>query len=187
MKSDAIRILYSTYGNNPAVEFTVGKGSPLHKRKLLATWVANFAERREGLWLSKDGHGALVLYNFHYPVPFFTRLYEKLWMVARVIPFAQLPAVLKRSKQIARFHHQHGKFLHCWYIGVEQGYKDGTAARELFSMLRDTARFHQLPVLAETTIDQNKRVYERIGFKCYATIETNGMTTYLMRLDVPQD
>jgi hypothetical protein len=183
MKADAIRILSSTYENNPAVEFTVGKDASFHKRRKLAAWVVQFAERREGLWLSKDGHGAMVLYHHNYPVPFWVKWYEKLWIIFKIIPLSQLRFVLKRSRQIAQHHKEQGAFLHCWYIGVEEGYKDGVAARELFAMLLDKASFHELPVLAETTIEQNKRVYERIGFKVYATIETAGMKTYLLRLN----
>jgi hypothetical protein len=183
MKADAIRILYSTYENNPAVEFTVGKDAPLSRRKKLASWVVSYAMRRQGLWISKNGHGAMVLYPFLNQVPFWTKLLEKCWVFFHVIPFAQLPMVLRRSNQIAFYHKQQVPFLHCWYIGVEEGYKDGLAARELFSALREEAKRHKLPVLAETTIEKNKRVYERIGFKLYATIETSGMKTYLLRFE----
>ena len=79
----------------------------------------------------------------------------------------------ERSKQ--------GAHIHCWFIGTHPKHRNGAGARELRDALFAAAREKHLPILIETTMEQNQRVYERMGFKTYAVITQDGLTTYLMK------
>lgn len=94
-------------------------------------------------------------------------------------PF-RLIKVLARSIAISRIRKRQGEHLHCWYLGVQSGYRDYITAASLRDVLFQQAERLGIPVCAETTMEQNRRVYERMGFITYDEISTFGMKTYLM-------
>ena len=88
-----------------------------------------------------------------------------------------------RGRAVKAAQSPYGAHLHCWYFGVLEGYRDFSASAELKDKLfADSQRFN-VPVLAETTILQNKKVYERMSFECYGSIKVAGMETFLLVLN----
>jgi hypothetical protein len=68
-------------------------------------------------------------------------------------------------------------------LGVLPESRGTQAIFELRDILFQKSKELQLPVMVETVIIKNKKVYERIGFKTYSQIEIDGMITYCMIRD----
>lgn len=180
-REQCIHIIQRTFEGNPAVDFTIGTGWPLRfKKKRLAAFMFDYCHRRNGVYLSENGKGIICFYRHSTPVfPLYT-FFDELCVGALAIGPFRLKKVVERSREVKRHHKKHSDFIHCWYLGVLKEYRDMSTALELKKLLIAQSNRSGLPVLAETTILQNKRVYERIGFKTYATIEIKGVTTYML-------
>ena len=59
------------------------------------------------------------------------------------------------------------------------------SARDLTIALFEKAKIQRIPIYAETTLEKNKKVYERFGFKVYKTWinQTNGIQVWFMCRD----
>ncbi len=171
----------ASFDGNPAVTFSIGKGRRYSKKKrALAEFLADYSILRNGLYISKNETGVICFYDSNSHLPFFQELSLEIKLLLRAIGFWRLPKVLWRSFLIRKQQKKIGPHLHCWYLGAAPEGRDFTAAIELKNILFKASDRLQLPVLAETTMTQNNRVYERMGFKTYATVVVSGMKTFCM-------
>jgi len=88
--------------------------------------------------------------------------------------------VWRRKKEVQRFHSQWENFIHCSYLAVRKSARGHGAIFELRNSLFQFQQEKQLPILIETTIEKNKRVYERIGFSVHEERVVIGFKTYCM-------
>ncbi|MEZ4798276.1 MAG: hypothetical protein R2809_00570 [Flavobacteriales bacterium] len=130
--------------------------------------------------MSQNRKGIICFYKNDFQVSWLLTFWDELCVGLLAIGPLRLGAVLKRSKEVKKRHRQFEQFIHCWYLGVEHEYRDMKTAIELKDMLLKESASLGLPILAETTMLQNKHVYERIGFKTYDTFELKGMKTYCL-------
>lgn len=180
-RKKAISIIQNTFSGNPAVDFTIGtKGLFQFRKKRLASFMFDFCNRRNGVFLSTNEKGVICFYQHHTKVLPLITLWDELCVGFFAIGPFRLWRVLQRSKEVKKRHQKFSDFIHCWYLGVETPHRDMMTALELKNLLFEASEKSQLPILAETTILKNKRVYERIGFKTYDTIDLNGVRTYCM-------
>lgn len=177
----AIQLMEASFDGNPAVHFSIGKGNNyLKKRKALAEFLADYSILRKGLFISGNKKGVICFYRSDERIPFLREFNLELKLLFKAIGFWRLPKVLWRSFLIKRNQKKIGSHIHCWYLGASAEGRDFEAAIELKEMLYKESDRLQLPVLAETTMTQNNRVYERMGFKTYATVVVSGMKTFCM-------
>lgn len=184
-RQEAIHIISESFDGNPAIVFSVGRGWGYRFRKWhLASFVYDFCKRRDGVHISSNGKGIICYYHSDSQVSFFTNLWDELCVGLLAIGPWRVWRVLERSRKVKEAQTVFGPHLHCWYFGVLDGYRDFSASAELKNKLyADSQRFN-VPVLAETTILQNKRVYERMGFEWYGSVNVAGMETFLLVLNV---
>jgi len=181
MRSAAIHILSESFDGNPAIVFSVGKGWGYQfRKKRLAAFLYDFCNRRKGVFFSSNNKGLICFYHSEVRVPWYQNLWDEVCVGLFAVGPIRLFPLLKRSKEIKRAQAPFGKHLHCWYLGVLSGHRDFTSSAELRNILYQESDASGIPVLAETTIDQNKNVYERMGFQHYGNVTVNGMTTYLL-------
>ena len=88
--------------------------------------------------------------------------------------------VWRRKKEVQRFHSQYENYIHCSYLAVRKSARGKGAIFELRDALFLFQQEKQLPILIETTIEKNKRVYERIGFRVHEERVVSGFMTYCM-------
>jgi hypothetical protein len=181
LRDTGIEIISESFDGNPAIVFSVGHGWGYQfRKKRLAAFLYDFCTRRNGVYFSSNKKGLICFYHSSSKVPWYLNLWDELCVgILAVGPFRLFP-LLKRSKEIKKAQAPFGPHLHCWYLGVMSGYRDYTSSAELKNILFKASDENGIPVLAETTIDQNKMVYERMGFQHYGNVTVNGMTTYLL-------
>ncbi|MFA9220702.1 MAG: hypothetical protein ACEQSL_05900, partial [Sediminibacterium sp.] len=88
-----------------------------------------------------------------------------------------------RKREVQRFHSQWENFIHCSYLAVRKSARGHGAIFELRDALFQFQQEKQLPILIETTIEKNKRVYKRIGFRVHEERVVSGFKTYCMVKD----
>lgn len=171
----------ATFELNPAVWFSIGKnGNRERKTRALAAFLVNYAIDRNGLFLSSDRNGVMVAYRSDESVSAWRTFFHEVRLVLFAVGLLRVPRVLLRSQRIQQKQKQFAPFIHCWYIGVMEEGRHGSAARELQHRLFGLSREMNLPVLAETTITRNKKAYEFIGFETYEEVLSGDMTTWLL-------
>ncbi|MFN6380150.1 MAG: hypothetical protein ACK4WD_12800 [Flavobacteriales bacterium] len=177
----AIQLMEASFDGNPAVHFSIGGGNNyLQKRKALAEFLTDYSILREGLFISENRKAVICYYRSDQRIPLIKEINIELKLLFKAVGILRLPKVLWRSFLIKKHQKTIGPHLHCWYLGAAPEGRDFSAANELKEMLYKVSDRLQLPVLAETTMTQNNRVYERMGFKTYATVVVSGMKTFCM-------
>jgi hypothetical protein len=181
----ALKIMCDSFDSNPAVLYSIGnKRAYQFRKRHLAAFMYDFCQARMGVRFSSDGHGIICFYHSQAKVNFLRNLYDELCLALFAVGPFRLGSVLRRTKAIRAAQVPKDAFIHCWYLGVESEHRHYTAAAELRDILYQTSAEWNLPILAETMIDQNKRVYLRMGFIQYGEVTVDGKTTYLLRRDV---
>jgi len=178
----ALRLMELSFDGNPAVHFSIGRGSGYERRKReLALFMYRFCALRDGVFFSKDEKAIILFYHSEKRVPFFSNLLIEARLVLRALGVKRAVLTFLRKQRIDRHRASIGPHLHCWYLGAEPDGRKYTAAAELRDLLFAESDRLGLPVLAETTMLKNKNVYERMGFAVYASVEFSGMKTYLLK------
>ena len=77
-------------------------------------------------------------------------------------------------------------YLYFWLFVVLPSARGSQAALELKNVIFKESDRLKLPIYLETTLQKNKRVYERFGFKVYHIweIEKRDVTMYFMKREV---
>lgn len=166
----------------PSVEFTVGSGwGASMRRRILAFFLVDEAARNNGVFMDKSQNGIVMFYP--------TKGKKEACWKARLMliffaigPF-RIGRVLKRRNEVQKMRSKFPSHIYCSFLGVLPESRGTQAIFELRDILFQKSKELQLPVMVETVIIKNKKVYERIGFKTYSQIEIDGMITYCMIRD----
>ncbi len=180
----AIRLMESSFDGNPAVHFSIGNGRGYARRKKeLALFMYRFCALRNGVYFSDDEQAIMLFYHSAMKVPFWKNFFIEARLVIKALGARR--AVLTFLRKLKIDHHRRavGPHLHCWYLGAAPEGRHYSSAAQLRDLLYAESDRQGIPVLAETTMLQNKNVYERMGFVVYASVEFSGMKTYLLRRD----
>ncbi len=171
-----------SFTDNPAIAFSIGSGRHFEKRKrALARFLYGYCKRRNGVFLSEDRRGVICFYHSDKPVSAWIELRAEIQLVFSAIGITRVYRTWLRSQLIKKQQATHKPFIHCWYIGISKEHRGNRTAFEMMKLLFLEAQKTGRPILAETMILQNKRVYERMGFVEYGQVEVKGTTTFLLR------
>lgn len=187
VKSDEKRvvdILTQSFESNPSVLWVVKKDRKLKKRiKELCRYSFNTALRRQGVWLSSNRNGVALCYPYNAKKDGFADYLSQISLVLRAVGLKRVPMVLKRESYIKQHRPADGNFLYFWFLGVLPGHQDGKAARELKEHILNLSSKSSLPIYLETSVEKNRRVYQRFGFEVYHqwVSDDNETVVYFMR------
>ena len=179
-KKDAISIIAKTFDKNPSVNIVIGEsGNRQKKLKRLASYVFTKSLNREGAFLSNNRKGTALCFVSSRKGKILPELIEEIRFVL-VLPFSNIISSLKREKYIQE-HRMKEKHLYFWFLGVEKG--GNKAVFEIKDQIFQWSEKKKLPILLETSVIRNKKVYERYGFEVYHTWDDsgNGNALWFMR------
>ena len=170
-----------SFTDNPAIAFSIGSGDQFEKRKLaLAHFLYGYCKRRDGVFISEDQHGVICFYHSDKPTNIWAELRAEILLVLSAIGIRRLYRTWRRSHLIRKKQAVYAQYIHCWYIGISKEHRGHRTAYELMQLLFEESKKTKRPILAETMIEQNKRVYERMGFVEYAQVNVHQTTTFLL-------
>lgn len=182
-KKLAIAVMEQSFDGNPAVHYSIGNTqSPFYiaRRKALASFMYRFCKRRNGVFISPNENGVICFYHSSAKGSFIYDFFDEIKLALFAVGPIRLFPVVFRANAVSRIRKRQGEHLHCWYLGVREGSRDFKTAAWLRDTLYEKAHELNLPVCAETTMLQNKKVYERMGFITYEQVKSFGLTTYCM-------
>lgn len=181
----AFELLKETLVDNRSVLFTIGnKGFFRLKIYFVARYLLSEAERNEGIYLDSTQSGIICFFENQKKkeANWFTQFFLILFAIG---PW-RASRVLARKREVQAFHSQYENFIHCSYLAVRKEARGSQAIFELRNALFAFQQEKQLPILIETTIEKNKRVYERIGFRVKEVRTVSRFNTYCMVRELPE-
>ena len=181
--SKAIEILTRSFQTNPSALWVIKQDSQEQKRlKALITYAVKPGMKNEGVFLSSDESTAAIC--FEEPAPNNLSDYlNQLELIRKAITIRRVPQVLQRESYLKK-HRLEGKHLNFWFLGVDPDKKGSGGVHDIKKGIFKLAEESQLPILLETSVERNKIVYERFGFKTYHIWkESDDYTLWFMKRD----
>ena len=163
-KIDSVRIIGTTFDANPSVNIVIGdKGNRKKKISRLADYAFVKALNRDGAYLSDNKMGTALCFLSDRGSSNLNELYYEV-RFALSIPVLKVIQTLKRESYLKK-HRYLEKHLYFWFLGVKKG--GGDAGFEMKDYLFELSKKEEAPIILETSVERNKLIYERYGFKVY--------------------
>lgn len=166
------------------MEWVIGHARNREKAyKALAEYLYDFHRIMDGVHVSSDGTGLMLMYDARRRPPILKAFALRLKLLFRCVGLRRALPVLRRASYIRAHHPKDGRYLHCQYFGVMPGTRGQGAAIELKNLLEQKSRELDVPVYLETTQEKNRKVYERYGFKTFHefVFGNSEFTTWMMK------
>lgn len=180
------KIIEEAYADNPSVVWVLRNDRFFRYRlRVLSRYCFEKGLANDGLYISSDQQGISIFYRLEKERNNFRSFYREMLLVLLGIGLFRLPGVMKRDTMIRRMREPKSG-LYFWMFAVKSKHRGGGSAKEMSDFAFRLAEENKWTVLAETSVMQNKRVYERFGFETYSEWidQRKGMTTWLMRKSV---
>ncbi|XOV94375.1 MAG: hypothetical protein ACFHWX_06655 [Bacteroidota bacterium] len=183
-KENAIRIISEAFVENPSVLHVVKPGKGIEKRiRHLADYVYETSRMRDGVYFSKDKEALAICYKYNIRKEGLRDILNQVKLVFNCVGITRVFKILKRDGYVKKQRPADGEYLYFWFFGSSNKSRGGRGAWELKDAVFNKAKETGLPIYLETSIPQNKRVYERFGFETYHVWDGNygGDPLYFMR------
>jgi hypothetical protein len=152
----------------------------------MTSHVIDIAMKRQGLYLSKDGEGVLIVFEADkLPLTFFEKC-AQYWMVLRCFNLRNIFTIARTEKRVKALRHAQPGDLYVWFYAVSNKGLGGKTARELLHDLFDLAQEKNAAILAETSIARNMVIYKRYGFEAYNQQQFDSFPVFYMRRPAAQ-
>ncbi len=182
-KSDkplVIDIITSTFLDNPSVNRVIKPDAPSKRLAHLANFVFEYAWKRDGVFLSDDKSGVAVCFHNNYKKDNLKDYWEQIKLVKNAIGFNRVFSTLARESYLKK-HKIDNEFLYFWFFGVKRQGQGTAAAFDLQRRIFELSDQKKLPIVLETSVPKNKKVYERFGFDTYHTWHDDDINLWFMR------
>lgn len=166
-KSLVLKIISEKYAQVPTLRFMLRDYKDPRFIRRLAQYAFDFAIRREAVYLSDNGKAVAICYWKGEKGRNLYDIYLQLRLVVSAFSLRRLPQIIKHSNEVSKHHPTDKPFLYFWFYGALAEEKQGSSARELAFGIMRIAKENNSDIYTETTMEQNKRVYERFGFTVY--------------------
>jgi hypothetical protein len=181
-----IAIFQEAFIDNPHICYLLGKSRLPEKIAILTSHVIDIAMKRQGLYLSKDGEGVLIVFEADkLPLTFFEKC-AQYWMVLRCFNLRNIFTIARTEKRVKALRHAQPGDLYVWFYAVSNKGLGGKTARELLHDLFDLAQEKNAAILAETSIARNMVIYKRYGFEPYNQQQFDSFPVFYMRRPAAQ-
>ena len=169
-------IITDSFLGNPSVMDAVGNsGNTTQKISALADYAYKTCKRRNGVFLSSDSNGVALCYRYNSHKESISDYWNQFLLVIQCTGLRKALKLLKKDGYIKLQRPADGDFLYFWFFGVSATGRGQGAALELKDQIFEMARADQLPIYLETSVERNKRIYERYGFRVYHFWPAHGL------------
>ena len=177
-----IHILTQSFQTNPSALWVIRQDEKVHQRlKALIEYAVKTGTENDGVFLSTDETAAAIC--FEEPAKNSLKGYwNQLVLIVKAIGVSRVPHVLKREGYLKK-HRPNVPHLNFWFLGVNPAMKGSGGVHDLKKEIFNLSQKKQLPILLETSVERNKRVYEYFGFHVYHVWKEEGYTLWFMRRD----
>ena len=162
-RKQVVAIITETFQNNPGVNWMISsRGNQARKIRRLADYAFIKCYNRGGILISSNEKGVALFYKNDKRMFSLLELYYEVRFGLFSIRFNKILEVLRRESYRKSKRPKKETYYYFWFLGV---LKDGAnAGFELNKELINIARKENTPIYLETTLERNKKIYERIGY-----------------------
>ena len=181
---NAVEIISKSFQTNPSILWVIKQDHKQRSRtRALALYSFRIALLRRGAYLSDNGKGIALCYRSSSKRSLLAEYWNQVILVFRAIGIERVGIVLRRQAYIESIMPKNIEYLYFWFFGVEPGYNGRGGASEIKNALFEMSARENLPIYLETSVEKNRRVYERYGFEVYHSwkVENPDITLYFMR------
>lgn len=181
-----ISIIKKAYANTPTFQFVMR--DPKHPEKYtqrIAEYAFDFGIKRNAVYLSNNKKGVAIFYHSD---KMKLNLHDY-WLQAKLAVYAvklrKFFSILRHNNQVSKIKSKHKPYIYYWFYAAIKEENQGQSARDLGFSVYKMAKDKKLPILAETTMRQNKIIYERYGFHLFEewTNPENGLHVWFLKRD----
>lgn len=163
-KQTVINVLKESFQDNPSVVDIINQNRPIDRQlELLLSYAYERAKNREGVYISNN-EKSVALCFLSGQNGFFIREFLAELKFGMGVSLLKSVKTLKRQIRISR-RRVKDPHLFFWFFGSIK--ENEGASYELMKELFQKSAEMNVPILAETSLAKNRRVYERFGFKTY--------------------
>ena len=153
-----------SFQENPSIVEIINQNKPIDRQlDLLLSYAYHRANNRGGVYISENEKSAALCFSSEEKGFFLVELIAELKFGLAVSILKSLQTLSRQNRlSRKRINEPH---LYFWFFGALKDNNGG--AYELMKELFSRSAESSLPIVAETSIEKNKRVYERFGFVVY--------------------
>jgi len=165
-KQQAIIIASESFKDNPSMNWFLNKKMNKEKAmQALCLYCIDLAIEKGGAFISDDGCCVCLIYKHNAKMSWLKEIKLNYFFLNTCCGWGNLLKVLKRTKSVKKLR---GTEEHLYGFLLASNKAAGNASViEAKAFMFDLSKSLQLPIYAETCIEQNKKIYERYGFKTY--------------------
>ena len=182
-----INILHSAFEpimDDNSINFIVKQDAKRSERvKYLMEFLVDDCYDFGEILLSDKKNACILLKYPHKAKTTFAVLWRHVKLAFKSVGLSNVPKVLRRQAAIKK-HHIKGEYIHPVIMGATSEVRGfGFGARLIKQLFEDRDEKNHLPVIIETTTDENLRMYQRFGFKLIKEVQTKNFPLYFLRLN----
>lgn len=143
----------------------------MSRLRILAEYLFYSGWRRDGVYLTNDGEGFVIMYENKGVLPDRKELFLKLCLIFKVFTVARIYKVARIESMINSKRDKKSRSLYIWLMGVSDKSLGSNNAREMMKFVFSVSDEQQLPICVETSIERNAKIYSRFGFESYHLLD----------------
>jgi len=166
-KEIVIDMLSKAFLDNPRVLRTIKKGNTEKKLRIMTEYAYDLVNKYKGVFLSSDQSTAMLYYrrSEHKMSLYDFWRYFRMFMLC--IKPTKAPSIQKREKYIESLRPQGIDYIYVWLLGNNPQIRGLKGLAEIRNHLDENSLKFNLPILIETTVERNLKLYQYVGFEIY--------------------
>ena len=167
-KAKVLEILTKTFDEVQGIKWVINCNRNKEQRlKALAEYAFEKSLLRNGVYLSDDETGVALFYRNSFKSNLLLDIFNEVKLIFNALSLRRIPEILKRESYRKNIRPLDKDYYYFWMFGVMDNGKGRGAGFDLRNGLLHKAKSEGLPIYAETSIERNCKVYERMGFQFY--------------------
>lgn len=159
-----IRILSASFDANPAVNDTVPAGKHRERKlRILMEYLIDTAISKNGMYISEDGNGAILMYDPVESPKTFRDTWRQLRLIHRCIGWSRLKYAASKDEKMRSFR-PGTSHLYLSMIGTAPEAQGKGLGSEMIAFIQDYAKKESKSIYLETSVLKNVEMYKRKGF-----------------------
>jgi len=162
-----VDMLSKAFLDNPRVLRTVKRGKTEKKLRIMTEYAYDQVNKYDGVFISSDDSISMIYYRKSENKMNLRDYWRYFRMFMLCIKPIKAPSILKREKYIESLRPQGIDYIYVWLLGNNPQIKGLKGLAEIRNKLDEKSIEYNLPILIETTVERNLKLYQYVGFEIY--------------------
>jgi hypothetical protein len=162
-----VDMLSKAFLDNPRVLRTVKRGNTEKKLRIMTEYAYDLIDKYDGVFLSSDNSISMIYYRKSEQKMTLYDYWRYFRMFMLCIKPSKAPSIQKREKYIESLRPKGIDYIYVWLLGNNPEIKGLKGLAEIRNRLDEKSIECNLPILIETTVERNLKLYQYVGFEIY--------------------